>query len=267
MQQKFTNFLSKKINYYTQGRGEKTIVLLHGFLENSTMWFDYAERLSEHYHVIAIDIPGQGESEILAETHTTSLMADTVDLVLKTENIKSAVFVGHSMGGYVALSFGERYSEKMRGIIMLNSTALADSEIKKADRDRAIKVLKKNPAVFINEAIPNLFANENRVKFKNEIELIIVNALKSSIEGACSCLRGMKVREDKTHLLKSGKFPIHYISGAKDNVIPLEKVKEQTALNKNIKLTIFPNSGHMSFLEAKEECYTAIENLLVEIKS
>ncbi len=266
MQQKSTTFLSKKVNYYTQGGGGKTIVLLHGFLENSTMWFDYAGRLGESYFVIAIDIPGQGESEILAEAHTTSLMADAVDQVLKTEKIKSAVFIGHSMGGYVALSFGERYSEKLKGIIMLNSTALADSEIKKADRDRAIKVLKKSPAVFINEAIPNLFADENKVKFKNEIEAIIQNALAGSIAGACCCLRGMKVREDKTHLLKEGKFPVHFISGAKDNVIPLEKVKEQTALNGKIRSIIFPDSGHMSFLEAREECFTAILDLLDKIK-
>lgn len=267
MQQKHTTFLSKKINYFTQGSGDTTIVLLHGFLENSSMWFDYAERLSKDYFIIAIDIPGQGASEILAETHTTSLMADTVDQVLKSEKIKSAVFIGHSMGGYVALAFGERYSEKMKGIIMLNSTALADSEIKKADRDRAIKVLKKSPAVFINEAIPNLFADENKVKFKNEIDAIIQNALAGSIEGACCCLRGMKVREEKTHLLKEGKFPVHFISGARDNVIPLEKVKEQTALNENIRSIIFPESGHMSFLEAKEECYAAILELLEMIKS
>lgn len=262
MLQKSASFLGKNINYYTAGSGENTLVLLHGFLENSFMWKDYIERWKNDFSIIAIDIPGQGLSNVLHEIHTTSLMADAVDAVLKNEKVNKVSFIGHSMGGYVALAFGERYGEKTNGVILLNSTAVADSEIKKADRERAIKVMLKNPSIFINESIPNLFANHHREIFKNEIQNVIQEALKTSVEGACSCLRGMKVREDKTHLLKDFKFPIHIVAGEKDNVIPIEKVKEQADLNKNIQLIIFPESGHMSFLEEKDKCFSELTRLI-----
>lgn len=265
MQQKSISFLGKKIYYYTSGSGEKTLVLLHGFLESSSMWEDYSKRWGNKYRIICIDIPGHGKSEVIAEVHTVNLMADAVDAVLKKEEVKKVCFIGHSMGGYISLAFGERYAEKISGVILLNSTAHPDSEIKKADRDRAVKVMQKNAAIFINEAIPNLFADSNREKFKNAIDRIIQEALQIPVEGACAALRGMKVREDKTHLLKENKFPVHFVSGAKDNVIPIEKVQEQVSLNENIRSVVFPESGHMSFLEAKEECFIILNQFIEDI--
>jgi pimeloyl-ACP methyl ester carboxylesterase len=262
MQEKKISFLGKNINYFLSGQGENLIVLLHGFLESSSMWEDYSFKWEKEYKVIAIDLPGHGKTDSLAEVNSTLLMADSVDAVLKNEKVSSAILIGHSMGGYVALSYGERYSEKIKGVVLLNSTALADSDIKKGDRDRAIKVMQKNPSIFINESIPNLFATDYREKYLEEIKLVIDGALKTNIDGACACLRGMKEREDKTFLLKENRFPIKFIAGAKDNVIPIEKVKEQISLHPKIHHQIFEESGHMSFIEEKEACFQAINSFL-----
>lgn len=262
MQQKDIRFLGKKVTYYLHGKGENTLILLHGFLESSSMWNDYISRLENEYRILAIDLAGHGNTDSLAEVNSPQLMSDAVDAIMKSEKVDSALFIGHSMGGYVALSNGERYKEKVKGVLLLNSSALADSEIKKADRDRAIKVLRKNPSIFINEAIPNLFADENRGKYSEEIKKIITEALQTDTEGACACLRGMKIRDDKTHLLKENRFPVKFIVGAKDNVFSLDKVKEQIELHPSIQSEIFPYSGHMSFIEAREECFGSIQKFI-----
>jgi pimeloyl-ACP methyl ester carboxylesterase len=262
MQQKNIRFLGKNVTYYLYGNGENTLILLHGFLENSSMWNDYISRWKKNYRIIAIDLAGHGKTESLAEVNGPQLMSDAVDAVMKNENIASALFIGHSMGGYVALSNAERYLERVKGVLFLNSSALADSEIKKADRDRAIKVLKKNPSIFIQEAIPNLFADENREKFQEEMKKIISAALETDTEGACASLRGMKMREDKTHLLKANRFPVKFIAGGKDNVMPLEKTQEQIGLHPEIQSEIFSDSGHLSFIEAKEECFVSIQKFI-----
>lgn len=264
MQEKNLRFLGKNINYLISGSGDKNILLLHGFLNSSFMWEEFILRWKNDYKIIAIDLPGHGKTDSLAEVNSTSLMADAVDAVLKNEKIFSAVFIGHSMGGYVALAMGERYREKVNGVVLLNSTALADSDIKKGDRDRAIKVMQKNPSIFINESIPNLFATDHREKYTEEIQKVINVALKTDKNASCDCLRGMKEREDKTHLLKENHFPIKFISGAKDNVIPIDKVKEQISLNPKIQFEIFKESGHMSFIEAKEECFRSINDFLIQ---
>lgn len=264
MQQKNLRFLGKNINYFLSGSGDKNIILLHGFLESSLMWEEFTSRWKKDYKIIAIDLPGHGGTDTLAEVNSTLLMADAVDSVLKNENVSSAIFIGHSMGGYVALAVGERYQEKVKGVILLNSTALADSDLKKGDRDRAIKVMQKNPSIFINESIPNLFATDHREKFTEEIKNVIQEALKTNTNGACDCLRGMKERDDKTFLLKENRFPVKFVAGAKDNVIPIDKVKEQIKLHPNIQFEIFEESGHMSFLEAKEECFRSINDFLIQ---
>ncbi|MFZ5552657.1 MAG: alpha/beta fold hydrolase [Bacteroidota bacterium] len=263
-EKKTETFNGKKISYTIAGKGNG-IVFLHGFFESKKIWEDFSDQLSKNFCVICIDLPGHGETDVFGEVHTMSLMADCINAILKKENVSNIFLVGHSMGGYAALSFAERYSEKIKGLCMFNSTAYADSEIKKADRDRAIKVLKKNPMVFFNEAIPNLFGKENLEKFRNEIEAAKQLAVATSIDGACACLRGMKVREDKTELLGKIKFPVLYIAGDMDNVNPVDKTIEQSRLSEKIKLVVLPHCGHMGFLEAKEESLEAVKKFAGEV--
>lgn len=266
MEKKSIHFLDKKITYYSAGNAPKTIVFLHGFFESSIIWEDYANRLKNSFRIICIDLLGHGETESIGDVHTTLLMSDALNAVLKAENITSCILIGHSMGGYVGLTFGERYFEKTKGVILVNSTAMDDSRTKKLDRDRAIKVMEKNPSIFINEAIPNLFPTEGREKYKEIIEVYINNALKTSTQGAVACLRGMKYRDDKTYLLQKGKFPLMIIAGTNDNVIPVEMIIPQMSLNSSIDSVLLEGCGHMSFIEEKEKCFEAISRFVYAMK-
>jgi pimeloyl-ACP methyl ester carboxylesterase len=90
--------------------------------------------------VITIDLLGHGETECLGYVHTMEDNADAVHSVLLELGIRKSILVGHSMGGYVALAFAELYPEYVKGLALLNSTASADSEERKLNRDRAIRV-------------------------------------------------------------------------------------------------------------------------------
>lgn len=262
MDKKQLYFLDKKITYYKIGSGKTTLTFLHGFLESSIIWEEYANRLKNNFQIICMDLLGHGETETIGDVHTTLLMSDALNAVLKAENISSTILVGHSMGGYVGLTFGERYSEKTKGVVLVNSTATADSKVKKGDRERAIKVMEKNPSIFINEAIPNLFPTEGREKYSEIIEQFIQHALKTSTQGAIACLRGMKYRDDKTYLLQKNNFPLMIIAGTNDNVVPIEVILPQMSLNTNIDSVLLEGCGHMSFIEEKEKCFAAIERFV-----
>ena len=95
---KLVQFQAKDIAYNFTGSGP-ALVLLHGFLESKAIWDDYTEVLLHDFTVIAIDLPGHGESDVIAETHSMQLMAETVKTVLYSENISEIVIAGHSMGG------------------------------------------------------------------------------------------------------------------------------------------------------------------------
>ena len=147
------------ISYTDSGKGT-AIVFLHGFLENQKMWQNYVAEFSSKYRVITIDLLGHGNTDSLGYVHTMEDNADVVHEVLAHLRIRKALFVGHSMGGYVALAFAELYPEKVKGLVLLNSTSRPDSEERKKNRDRAIKAVKKDYTTFIRLAISNLFSEK-----------------------------------------------------------------------------------------------------------
>ena len=150
-----------KINYCRKGNSKRTVVLIHGFLESHKVWNDYAKVLAKHNTVYAIDLPGHGESESLGYIHSMEDMAGCVKKVLDDNSKRKAVIIGHSLGGYVALAFGDKYPDAIKGLCLFNSTAKPDTEEKVKFRNRAIQVVKRNHEMFIKEAIPNLFVNKN----------------------------------------------------------------------------------------------------------
>ncbi|HAH54464.1 MAG TPA: alpha/beta hydrolase [Flavobacterium sp.] len=243
-------YKNTKISYSDTGKGN-AIVLIHGFLENQTMWQDLAPELCQKYRVITLDLLGHGESDCLGYVHSMEENADVVQAVLSKLRIRKAVFVGHSMGGYVALAFAELYPEKIRGLVLLNSTSKADSEERKDNRNRAIKAVKKDYTTFVRLSITNLFSEENREILTDEIEKVKIEALKTPLQGIVASLEGMKNRKDREVLLHLSPYPKMLILGEKDPVLIYETALEQIK-NTAVKFVTFPD-GHMSHIENREE--------------
>lgn len=243
-------YKNTKIAYAETGKGT-AVVLLHGFLENSTMWNSYIEELSKKNRVVTIDLLGHGQTECIGYLHTMEDMADTVHCVLTELRIRKAIFVGHSMGGYVSLAFAELYPDSVKGIVLLNSTSRADSEERKLNRDRAIKAVKQSYTTFISMSIANLFSEENRELLTEEIEAVKLEALKTPLQGIVAALEGMKIRKDREVLLHFAPYPVLLILGKKDPVLNYEDNLEQIE-GTATKLVTFPD-GHMSHIENRKQ--------------
>jgi len=125
-----------QVFFSDQGLG-KTIVLLHGFLENSSMWNHLIPDLQKTHRVIAVDLLGHGQTGCLGYVHSMELMAETVEAVLNHLNIEEKTLVGHSMGGYVALAIAEKNPDSIRGLCLMNSTYLPDNDERRILRTRA----------------------------------------------------------------------------------------------------------------------------------
>ena len=165
----FIIYKDTKIFYTVTGSGN-AVIFLHGFLENLTMWSEFSKMLSETNKVIAIDLPGFGQSGIISNNHSMSIMANVVNAVIKNEKISKCIIVGHSMGGYVALAFAELFEDKLNGIILFHSQAASDNKEAIINRNRTIKIIENNHAKFISGFIPSLFTEENTVLFSSEIQ-------------------------------------------------------------------------------------------------
>ena len=247
---KTTTFKNTKISYTEQGKGT-AVVLLHGFLENQSMWDAFVPEFSKKYRVITIDLLGHGQTDCLGYVHSMEDQADMVHHVLHELKIRKAILVGHSMGGYVALAFAELYPDNMKGLVLLNSTSRADSDERKLNRDRAIVAVKQNYSAFVRMSIANLFSENNRERLAEQIEKVKIEALKTPLQGIVASLEGMKIRNDREVILHFAPYPIQLILGKKDGVLIYDDNIDQIEGTK-VKLTSFPD-GHMSAIENKKQ--------------
>ena len=252
------SFDSSSLYYEIKGSG-KPILLLHGFLESSTMWDDYSDHLSSIYQTIRIDLPGHGHSEN-TEVHSMDKMAEGVKIVLDFLNIERVPVIGHSMGGYVALALAENRPKMVDSILLFFSSAAADSTEKRKNRDRLKALVNKDKAGFIRHAIPMLFSANTRRGFKSEIELLITEAQTLSIASITKTLDGLKTRPCRKHILKSN-IPIAFVSGKRDDAIALKSLKDQHSA-KAVKKVWLTKHGHMGHIEDRDFCLIAIQEFL-----
>jgi pimeloyl-ACP methyl ester carboxylesterase len=255
-------YKNTKISFTDDGKGT-AVVLLHGFLENKTMWDKYVSALSKNHRIITIDLLGHGETECLGYVHSMEDQADMIFAVLISLRIRKIVLVGHSMGGYVALAFAELYPDNVKGLFLLNSTSRADSDERKINRDRAIKAVKQNHTNFVRISISNLFSENNREVLTKEIEKVKLQALKTPLQGIVASLEGMKIRKDREVLLHFAPYPIQVVLGEKDGVLIYDDTIDQIEGTK-VELTTFPD-GHMSHIENEKELKIVLLEFLKKV--
>jgi len=246
-----TTIFNHKTIYYTISGTGFPLVLLHGFLLSPSIWAEILPKLSEKNQVIVIDLPGHGKSETIAKVQTMELMAALVNSILEENNIEKANFMGHSMGGYISLAFAEMYPDKIEKIVLLNSSSEADSKDRQLNRDRAAKVIQTHSEIFIRMGITNLFTEERQEKYKHLIDKFSKEAFQFPVEGIIASIKGMKIRKNRTAVLKNFKEKKYLIAGIEDPIIPISD-SEKNASETNTKLYKV-NSGHMSINENSDE--------------
>ena len=251
-------YKNTSINYADSGVGS-VVVLLHGYLENLNMW-RFLDEFRTKFRIIAIDLLGHGQSGCLGYIHTMENQAAIVNAVLEDLKIDKLSIIGHSMGGYVGLAFAELYPKKIKSLVLMNSTALEDSYERKKNRDRAIKMVKKDYETFVRISISNLFGLENRELIINEIEKTKIEALKTPLQGIIAALEGMKIRKNRTAILQLS-IPILLILSKKDPVLSYDENRLQIK-NTNVVLATLPD-GHMSHIENTQELLSVLNDFSV----
>ena len=165
---KTCTYKNEPVTFLDKGKG-RVVVLLHGFLGAHQLWEQTINNLSKSYRVIAIDLPGHGNTPCFGYAHSMDLMAKCVKSVLDFLRLKKYVIIGHSMGGYVGLSFADLFPDNLKGLCLFHSSAYGDTDEKKKDRLRAINAVKANKNVYTIATIKNLFASKNLKYLKPEI--------------------------------------------------------------------------------------------------
>lgn len=251
------------VHYRDEGRSNgKVLVLLHGFLQSLDVWSSYVLSYMNELRVITIDLPGHGHTESFCEVHSMDFMAKIVKRVLEESGVDQCVMVGHSMGGYVALAFAEKYPYSLRGLGLLNSHALADSEQHHETRQGVCDQVAANRASYIVNFVPSLFDDSNRAALSQDIKDLQEQCLETRTESIIAAQKGMMARPSRIAILQQLEVPVLFIYGKNDSRIPLEIAISQAMLPHHSEILLLDHVGHMSFMENREYVKPRIKNFV-----
>mgnify|MGYP001201191663 CR=1 FL=1 len=233
------------------------VVLLHGFCGSRRYWDAVVPLLSAEYDVIVPDLRGHGESpapELPA--YTMEQLADDTAALLDRLGLARAYVIGHSLGGYAALAFAERYPDRLLGFGLVHSTSLPDTEAGREGRLKAVEqICESGIRPFVDGLVPKLFAQEHlhQPNIARQIGLAREIGYGTRPQGAIGCAMGMRDRPDRTHVLNRTELPVLLLAGERDEVIPPER-RFPAASRPNVMTATLPEAGHMSMMEDPAAC-------------
>jgi pimeloyl-ACP methyl ester carboxylesterase len=250
--------------YREQGNGP-ALILLHGFGEDGSVWVNQFDAF-KGYRLLVPDLPGSGKSA-LPEHMSMESLADTIHEWMDVAAIEDAVMIGHSMGGYIALAFAEKYPERLNGLGLFHSTAFADNTEKLETRQKGIAFIKQYGAQpFLETMIPNLFGPFAKEQKPEIISRQIALAHNFSAAALVSYYQSMMQRPERTNVLKESKVPVLIVASKSDKLIPLEESLQQAYMPQLSYIHVLKCSGHMGMLEESEETNRHIIKFLQTIE-
>jgi pimeloyl-ACP methyl ester carboxylesterase len=253
-----------QMSFYDIGEG-KPIVLIHGFAGSKLYWERVISQLSEKNRVIAIDLPGHGESTMAAEKYSIEDMAEQIKDLLDQLGLEKVTMFGHSLGGYITLAFAELYPDYLNGFSLVHSTANPDSDEAKAAREtNAKKVAEEGIEEFVDGLSKKLFSPANSEVNAEDIKSTVEIGVSTSIKGVVSALIAMRDRADRNNVLENFNLPVLLIAGEDDQIIPPEKTFSVSKFN--IEQIVIKGSGHMSMHEQPLKLIEAMQRFLDNIK-
>lgn len=238
--------------YTDKGTG-LPIVFLHAFPLNRTMWAAQEEALSPRHRVVTIDLRGHGESDAPLWHYTLDQAADDVRALLDHLSILQAVFVGLSMGGYILFAFYRKHADRVKGLILADTRAQADTPEGRIGRFQMAQIAYNDGSAAIADImIPKLLSpgtiRSNPALVRNVRSMIEGN----QISGIAGDLMAMAERPDSVSLLPQITCPTQIIVGELDVATPPHDSKLMADQVPGARLTIVPGAGHLSNLEQPE---------------
>ena len=203
----------------TQGEGPP-VLLLHSYLGSLNLFDDLANELSKNRTVIRIDLPGHGDSSTPPSDYRFDAFAGAIAELLQKLNIAGKIaLIGHSMGGYIAMAFADRFPERIESLILIHSPIRSADDLSIKSRNREATLLRNGKKdLLLQVTIPSNFAPELKPETEGLVALIHQTARQVTTDGALRSIEAMNHRCNSLKTLQNEKYPILIIIGKHDNV-------------------------------------------------
>lgn len=234
---------------YDEAGSGTPLLLVHGWPHDRTLWRGQLGGLAPFARVIAADLRGVGGSTVHGP-YTIDQYADDLVAFLERLGIPHAVVCGLSMGGYIAFSMLRRRRDRIRGLILADTRATADTDAMRNDRAKLIALIEQQGMNAL--AARQLQPSVGRSTLERQPELVeTVRHMMASVpaEGAIGALRAMAERPDSTSLLATIDVPTLVVGGAEDALTPPDVLRAMASAIPRSRVEILEQGGHLCPLE------------------
>lgn len=261
----------QEINLCDVGSGEEASVLVHGMGGRWQHWLPAIPSLAEHRRVVALDLPGFGQSPPPRDRVSLELFADCAAAVCRALGISRATFFGHSMGGPIGTRFCLRHPELAEGFVLVGgpvysfARVLGLSGLPRSRQSRA-RVTAAIVTEVLTSAIPlpaflaAQIAARPRLRrlalwpYVRDPEQLSPEQAELLTGGAGSpgvfpTARAIGRAEPLIGIEKI-ECPILSINGSDDLIVPMADVEHFATVRPDAETIVIEGSGHMIVLEA-----------------
>lgn len=245
--------------YEVHGSGEP-VLFVHGFPLSGRMWEPVVDGLAGAYRLIIPDLRGLGRSAATAEAGMADYVEDLVGLLHTMGERRPVVLVGLSMGGYVAFEFVRNHRERLRGLVLTCTRAVADSaEAARGREESAATVLRDGSKVIADSMIGKLFAPTAPGGLRETWREIMAA---TTPVGTAAALIAIKNRSDSTETLGKIDLPTLVVAGREDVISPPDEVRGIHEGIAGSRFEVIEGAGHMAPLEQPDRFVEILRTFL-----
>lgn len=240
-----------------------TVLLIHGFPLDRTIWEPQAQVLGNQYRVITPDLRGFGQSQATPPPYSMDTYVDDLRALLDHLGVHRAVVGGLSMGGYVTFSFYRKHPDRVLGLILVDTKAGPDTPEGKQGRDDMADLARREGAQAVaDRMLPKLYAPATYEHNPALIERTRHMMEAASVDGIVGALKAMRDRPDSTPLLSQIRVPSLVIVGQEDALTPVSEAQKMAEHMPGAHLEVIPGAGHLSSLEQPEAVTRTLRTFL-----
>ena len=249
------------VDLYFESYGQGfPVIFLHGFSLSHVIWELVIPLLEMDARLILPDLRGHGSSPAPEGPYTMRLMAEDVLALMDKLQLEKAVWVGHSMGGYICQAAARDYAGRLAGLAFVATRSLADGPKKLAIRSKTIELVRQKGVDVVAEDM------SERLTYKKDWKATTYKIISQTPQtGVIGALRGMASRPDSSELVKGLSLPWVFVAGQNDVFVQLETAREMAVPLDSSHYFEVPEVGHMPMLEAPEVVAQAIRTLLSDL--
>ncbi|AYO57364.1 hypothetical protein CO230_04030 [Chryseobacterium sp. 6424] len=250
-----------KLSYIDAGRGAKTIVFLHGAFMNKEIWVPQIETLKKSYRVIAVDLPGHGNSDVKDNEVSIQDFGKKISELLESLKANNVILVGHSIGADVCLEIYSNYKEDIIGFVAVDYFKNIGQSLPKSEVDKIIDQMNSNyPASLQYYVENNLVTKDTSLALKRKIENNFINSNKKF--GIELNKKVFEYSEMESENLKKINSKVYFINV---DYFPTDEKTLEKKLKDNFEFVSIHGTSHYPMLENPEVFNKLLEEIINKI--